>query len=115
MSALYERMSALIWVGFGLCMAALLGGTAFVALRALGTWRAVRSGLVDGFAALERTLTAAETTANRAAGLAARGEQAVDAVESLRVSLAQARVLVAAAQEAQSLVLDVRAAVVPSK
>src|SRR5262245_59141341 len=108
-------VSIAIWAGFGVCMAALLGGSAFVAIRALDFWRTLQTAMREAVEPATELVGRAERTAERATALGEKGGRGAEAAARLQVTIARARVLLAAAQEVQSLVTNVSRRLVPLK
>jgi hypothetical protein len=109
-----RRMSAVLWGAVAFCVfvvAATLAGLALLAWRGWRQFNAFRSGMLK---ALDELMESVDAVERRLAGVESKNSELQSAIARLSRSLAQARVLVAAAQEVGDLVGRVRG-VVPTK
>jgi hypothetical protein len=107
-------MDAFLWAALGFLVVATMGGGVFVGLHAWRAWDAFVSLAAAGGAAAEWLLGRAEAVAVRGEHVGARAEDLLTAVERLERSLARARVLMGAVEEALDLLRAARL-VVPRK
>ena len=107
-------MSAAIWLGLAVFVAAFAGGVAFVAVRALAAYRTLKTTGGELTAGIDRVLGDAEQVTTKLEGLAAGTERLGAALERLSVSRARLNVLLEAIGQVRAAVGRVTG-VVPRK
>ena len=104
-------LHTLVFVAVAVFALALLAGLGAVCVRALALWRSVRRLRRSLGSELEQTSRSLAGTEARLAAVGAHAKRLEESRERLSATLADARVLLAAAQEAWALVARVRALV----
>ena len=107
-------MTTAVWIALAFLLVALIGAPVVAGLRALKTWRALRSFGGAITSALDDVMRKGTAAEEHATALTANAERLTKAMEHLQESLAQLALLRAAADEARATVARFRGAV-PTK
>ena len=110
----HAGVATAVWIALAFLLVALVATPAVAGLRALKTWRSLRSFAGAIAAALDDVMDKGTAAEEHATALTANAERLAKATEHLQASLAQLALLRSAADEARATVARFRGAV-PTK